>query len=93
MDINPELSPVKKQRLERVIQANQFSFGLDNQLGHLDTKVQIPLIPGTKTISLPPFPSSPAKQEIIDKQIDKWIQLGVIEPSRSPWAAPDFIVY
>ena len=45
------------------------------------------------TVSLPPFPSSPAKQEIIDKQMDKWIELGVIEPSKSPWAAPAFIVY
>jgi hypothetical protein len=25
--------------------------------------------------------------------MDKWIQLRVIEPSRSPWAAPAFIVY
>ena len=25
--------------------------------------------------------------------INKWIQLGVIEPSQSPWAAPAFIVY
>ena len=71
LDINPELPPVKKQRLEQVIQANQLSFGLDDWLGHLDARVQIPLIPGTKPISLPPFPSSPAKQEIIDKQMDK----------------------
>ena len=25
--------------------------------------------------------------------MDKWIQLGVIKPSKSPWAAPAFIVY
>jgi hypothetical protein len=25
--------------------------------------------------------------------MDKWIQLGIIEPSKSPWAAPAFIVY
>ena len=25
--------------------------------------------------------------------MDKWIQLGVIEPYKSPWAAPAFIVY
>ena len=25
--------------------------------------------------------------------MDKWIQLGIIEPSRGPWAAPAFIVY
>ena len=93
LDINPEVPPVKRQQLEQVIQANQLSFSLDNRLGHLDTKVQIPLVPGTKPISLPPFPSSPAKREIIDKQMDKWIQLGIIEPSRSPWAAPAFIVY
>ena len=46
-----------------------------------------------KEISLPPFRASPANREVIDKQMDKWIQLGVIEPSESPWAAPAFIVY
>ena len=66
---------------------------MDDRLGHLDAKVQIRLIPGAKPITLPPFPSSPAKREVIDKQMDKWIQLGVIEPSKSPWAAPAFIVY
>ena len=25
--------------------------------------------------------------------MDKWIQLGVIEPSKSPWTALAFIVY
>ena len=25
--------------------------------------------------------------------MDKWIQLGIIEPSKSPWAAPVLIVY
>jgi len=29
----------------------------------------------------------------MDQQMDKWIQLVVIEPSKSPWAAPAFIVY
>ena len=42
-----------------------------DRLGHLDAKVQIPLNPGAKPISLPPFPSSPAKREVIDKQMDK----------------------
>ena len=69
------------------------SFGLDNRLGHLDARVQIPLIPGAKPILLPPFPSSPAKREIIDKKMDKWIKLGIIKPSKSPWSAPAFIVY
>ena len=76
-----------------MIQANQLSFGLDNQLGHLDANIHILLIPGAKPISLTPFSSSPTKQEIIDKQMNKWIQLDMIELSKSPCAAPAFIVY
>ena len=93
LDINPELPPIKRQQLEWILKDNQVSFGLDDRLGHLDAKVQIPLNPGAKPISLPPFPSSPAKREVINKQMDKWIQLGVIEPSKSPWATPAFIIY
>src|ERR1700683_1540369 len=93
LDINPELPLGKRLCLQQVIASNQIAFGLDDRFGCLDARVQIFLVPGTKPISLPPFPSSPAKREVIDKQMDKWIQLGVIEPSKSPWAAPAFIVY
>jgi len=93
LDINPELPPDKRQHLKEVLISNEAAFSLDNRLGHLDAKVQIPSIPGSKPISLPPFPSSPVKREVIDKQMDKWIQIGVIEPSKSPWVAPAFIVY
>src|ERR1700683_3612448 len=93
LDINPKLPLGKRLRLQQVITSNQFAFGLDDRLGRLDARVQIPLVPGAKPISLPPFPSSLAKREVIDKQMDKWNQLGVIEPSKSPWAAPAFIVY
>ncbi|KZP07060.1 hypothetical protein FIBSPDRAFT_688222, partial [Athelia psychrophila] len=53
----------------------------------------IPMKPGAKEVSLPPFPTSPVKREVMDAQMDKWIALGVIEPSKSPWGAPAFIVY
>ena len=79
--------------MEQVLTSNELAFGLDDRLGHLDARVQIPLVPNAKPISLPPFPTSPVKREIMDKQMDKWIQLGVIEPSKSPWAALAFIVY
>jgi hypothetical protein len=45
--------------------------GLDDHLGHLDVKVQIPLKPEAKEVSLLPFHASPANQEVIDKQMDK----------------------
>ncbi len=68
-------------------------FGLDGRLGTHDARVEIKLKAEAQPVSLPPFPVSPANREVMNKQIDAWIQLGVIEPSESPWAAPAFIVY
>ena len=42
---------------------------------------------------MPLYYASPAKKEIIDKQIDQWLSLDVIEESKSPWGAPVIIVY
>jgi len=67
--------------------------GLDDRLGHLDVKVRIPLKPEAKEVFFTAIPRFTCKPRVIDKQMDKWIQLGVIEPSKSPWAAPAFIVY
>ena len=93
LSINPELPAVKRKRIQDVIIKNYRAFGLDVHLGCLDHAIQIPLKPRAKEISLPPFHTFPTKQEVIDKQMDKWILLGIIEPSKSPWAAPAFIVY
>ncbi|THU99501.1 hypothetical protein K435DRAFT_658911, partial [Dendrothele bispora CBS 962.96] len=93
VDISSDLSTEQRVKLERVILKNNNAFGLDGKLGNYDAKVDIQLKPGSKPVSLPPFPCSPANREVIDKQIDSWLQLGVIEPSKSPWGAPVFIVY
>jgi hypothetical protein len=42
---------------------------------------------------MPPYYASPAKRDIIDKQVDLWLSQGVIEESRSPWGAPVIIIY
>src|SRR5258708_38214499 len=39
------------------------------------------------------YRASSQKREVIDAQIDKWLEQEVIEPSKSPWAAPVIIVY
>lgn len=38
------------------------------------------------------YPVSPAIQQLIDKEIDRMLSLGVIEPSESPWASPVTLV-
>src|SRR5215471_17668308 len=94
IDVSPDLTPAQKNEIQRVLLNNEVSFGINGRLGQYDgSKVEISLKPGTNPISLPPFPASPANREIMDKQMDSWISLGVIEPSKSPWGAPTFITY
>ncbi|KAI0685980.1 hypothetical protein C8T65DRAFT_553421, partial [Cerioporus squamosus] len=93
VDISPELDAEGRRKLAEVVLRNKAAFSIDGKLGSVQSRCSIPLRPGAKEISLPPFPSSPAKREVIDKQMDAWIELGVIEPSVSPWGAPGFIVY
>ena len=44
-------------------------------------------------MSLAPYPASPTKREVINKQVDDWLRLDVIEPSKSAWGFPVLIVY
>lgn len=91
---SPELTEEQRDKLKQIVRKNMLAFGFGDRLGHYPAKVRVPVKPGTKEVSLPPFPNmSPAKREAIDTQMDKWMKLGVIEPSRSPWGAPAFIVY
>ncbi len=93
IDLPRTLNPVQRGALEGVLMKNRAAFSLDGKLGTVKSECTIPLRPGSKEVSLPPFPSSPAKREVIDKQMNSWIELSVIEPSVSPWGAPAFIVY
>ena len=93
VDISPNLDPTQRDQLQKLLERHREAFGLEGRLGHYAEEVEIPVIPNTKPISIPPYHASPANKEVIDKQMDAWIQLGVIEPSKSPWGAPVFIAY
>ncbi|KAJ3743021.1 hypothetical protein DFH05DRAFT_1400596, partial [Lentinula detonsa] len=93
IDICKELSADQVKTLQQILVRNKEAFGLDGRLGNYSEEVEIPMLPNAKPIALPPIPLSPANREVVDKQIDSWLKLNVIEPSKSPWAAPVFIVW
>ena len=93
LDISVSLSQDQTQKIQKILIEHKEVFGLDGRLGNYAEEVKIPLIPDTRPISIPPFHASPANREVIDKQMDSWLNLGVIEPSQSPWGAPVFIAY
>jgi hypothetical protein len=82
-----------KAALEQVLSRNARAFGVGGRLGHVDTKVPVPLKPDSQPISLPMYGVSPAKRKVIDKQIDAWFEAEVIEPSVSHWGFPCVVVY
>lgn len=94
VDINPSLSSQERKEVEDILVKHQEAFGLDGRLGSHDAKVPIRLKDETAApISMAPYTASPTKREAIDKQIDKWLALNVIEPSSSPWGFPVIVVY
>ncbi|QRV93047.1 Retrovirus-related Pol polyprotein from transposon [Ceratobasidium sp. AG-Ba] len=90
---NPDLTPAQKATLEKIILKNIKAFGVDGRLGDYPAEVEINLYPGTKEISQAPYSASPEKRAVIDKQVDAWLELDVIEPSKSPWGFPVLIVW
>jgi len=90
---NPQLSQKERAALEKVVLRRKAAFGLDGRLGDYPAQVEIRLRPGEKPVSMRPYDASPLKREIIDKQLDAWLESGVIEESRSPWGFPVIIVF
>ncbi|KAH9847980.1 hypothetical protein C2E23DRAFT_740538, partial [Lenzites betulinus] len=65
IDISADLTKEQRESLLSVIQRNESAFALDGRLGTVNAECTIPLRPGSKEVSLPPFPSSPAKREVM----------------------------
>jgi len=51
------------------------------------TKHGIHLQPRTTLIKLSPYRVSSAKADVVNKELDDMLKLGIIEPSTSPWSA------
>ncbi|KAF8174358.1 hypothetical protein K438DRAFT_1609802 [Mycena galopus ATCC 62051] len=74
-----------KERAWRMRERRIGAFRFDGRLGHHPAKVHIRTMDGQVPIAVPMYGSSPAKRAVIDEQIDKWFEQGVIEP---PEATP-----
>jgi hypothetical protein len=82
-----------KPRAWEMLRKRVRAFGFDGRLGHMDAKARVRVKEGVDPIAVPMYRSSPEKRRVIDAQLDKWFELGVIEPSMSPWSAPVVIAY
>ena len=90
----PLEAPLEIQlRVKELIRKHQDAFSFLDKLGNPTVEVKINTVLGAHPISLPMYRTSSQKREVIDAQIDKWLEQKVIEPLKSPWATPVIIVY
>jgi hypothetical protein len=82
-----------KEKAWSMLKRRVKAFGFDGRLGKLDAKAPIRVKEGVNPIAVPMYSSSPQKKRVIEEQLDKWFEQGVIEPSMSPWSAPVVIAY
>ncbi|KAH8362497.1 hypothetical protein KR084_010321, partial [Drosophila pseudotakahashii] len=79
------LSAEEKKALEKVkeefLTFERDGLGTTNMEKH-----SIELIEGARVFKDRPYPMSPAKQKVVEDEIDKMLELGVIEESKSPWS-------
>jgi len=81
----------KRTELESVL--NEFKSCFDEKSGKTTLiSHTISVHPGTRTIKLPPYRVNPTKAEAIKTELDNMLELGVIEPSNSPCAAPVVLI-
>lgn len=84
------LSNAEKEQLSGLLES--FSDLFDGHLGRTSLIEHSIDTGNAKPVHLPPYRTSPAKKRLIEDQIGKMLNDGIIEPATGPWAAPVVIV-
>lgn len=83
------LTPLEKMRLNAVIERNMTRMG--KELG-CTNRVEHVIVTSSPPIKQRYYRVNPLVQEQIDRELDKMLELGVVEPSQSPWSSPILLV-
>jgi hypothetical protein len=87
MVVDNEAESVDAGCLNDILQRHRSVFGEPGKLPEADLPpVRIETEPG-KLVTQRPYRTALAKRELIEQEVDKMLQLGVIRPSHSPWAS------
>lgn len=87
-----ELSGEDAHRVQRVLEAHSGVFGPLPARGAEVPALVIELKPGMIPAVQPPRRLSPALQETVKATVDEWLDLGIVQPSKSPYASPVVLV-
>ena len=81
--------PKVKQKLKELIRQYRDVFGTAEEVGHTNlVTCELRLKKGSVPCRQKVRPLNPALEADLRKQLDKWLKLKVVKPSKSPWSSP-----
>lgn len=85
-----DISDAQSRELETLIQSC-FPEGAEDTLG-CTSLVEHHIVTNSPPIKQRYYPLSPALQKVANEELDRMLKLGIVEPSKSPWASPILLV-
>ena len=93
LKLNPNLTPDQKKQVQDMLQKNKSAFASTFQdLGTTPLVKHLIHTGDAAAIRQRPYRVSPKQREIIDQELDKMIEKGLVRKSTSPWASPVVLV-
>jgi hypothetical protein len=93
IQINPDLEPEQRRKLEQMLIRNRNAFGYGSHVLGSTTMAEFTIDTGDNhPVSAPPYHASPLARQTIDKTLAELLEDGIIEESDSPWASPAILV-
>ena len=89
-----DLSHVDEKHRPRLLTMLQkYAKMWDGSLGEINTtEHHIELVPDARPIASHPYRAGPKAREVEQKEVERMLQAGVIEPAQSAWASPVVLV-
>ena len=93
-DINPNLNPTQQEQLQQVLDRYKgvFSFSKRDLRTTTFGCHDIILKDGAKPKAAKPYRHSPVERAAVEEEVNKQLELGLIEPAISEWASPVLLV-
>ncbi|KAL8593285.1 hypothetical protein ACOMHN_009938 [Nucella lapillus] len=90
VSLHEGLSGDKKKEARRLLR--QFSESLTDKPGKTTLETYTVELTTKQPVHVKAYPISYATRQVVEEEVEKMLELGVIEPSRSPYSAPVVIV-
>ena len=85
------MSPKTLEKFWEVIKKRKAAFAIHDELGNVDVEIKLNL-KDESPFYIRPFPASESEKEVIDKEIEKLVKMGVLKLGKGSYVSPMLLV-